>query len=314
MNSLKNIELFIKCRKLLFPNCLWRIIYYLNPGFLARKKTRYINQLKDELRINTQYYEEALYLLLDLLKTENRIMEMIDYYNSSIYKFKYQRDFSKVFTLYKLLINFIKNVNPNHITEMDKITLLAKYYDELSSVLIDNYEYSEAIYYLEQAHQLYRENDCYSAIENLSIKIATVYVIMKDYDMSVKCLDKIIKYKPRYSFNKRDIRIILLYFLSLLVDYTGNNEIRAQLETVKRYYKNIYECEEYLFIINMISCVENADINHFTHEVHRCSFQDDPIYKQIFIDIHKNIIKNSRKISYSCEAQPPNQIDAKIHS
>lgn len=298
MKTFKNIELFIKCKKLLFPNRIWRFIYYIHPRLKIRKKSRYINLLKDFLREETEYYEEALYLLLDLLKSENRISEIIHYYNISIQKYKSQGNNSKAIILYKLLINYIKNQYYPFLVENDKETLLIKYYLELAEILSNSFEYDEAIYYLEIAKQIYHETNCFSGVENISIKISTILILNKEYSRAVQCLDKLIKYKPRYSFNKKDIRIILLYFLSLLTDYLTSNELRGHLENIKHYYKNIYECEEYLFIINMISCVENADLNHFTHEVHHCSFHNDPIYIQIFIDIHKNIVKNCRKLSY----------------
>jgi len=295
----KTIELFKNTKKLIFPNIFWKIIYSINPNYLNRKKQRMIGELKTIIKYENDYFEEAISILIDLLKKDNHINEVIYYYNYCIKYYKSMRNKTNMILVYKLLINTILECDSIYFIDNERDNMLVQTYIDFSDILFENVQSIEAIKYLEEAMKLCYKICSYSVLENICLKLATIYIDINEYKKALIFLDDTIKYKPRYSFSRRDMKIIILYILLLLAMDSTCLEVRKQLDFLRKTYTNIYECEEYLFIINMISSVENSDVNHFTHEIHNIKFKKEEVYTKLFIDIHKNILLSSRITHYS---------------
>jgi tetratricopeptide (TPR) repeat protein len=291
----KIIDLFIAGRRILKPHIGWRFIMCFYAPLFLRKKNAIINNIITVVYTNKEYYDEAILILVELLKSENRINDIIYFYNHAIINLKKKHDYAKVIVIYKNLLEILNNNRNIYVSDLDVPNLLAKYNIEIGEILADNYEIEEAIDYLGEAKQIFFTMNSISGIETVNIKLSNYHILLRNYTEALCILEETIQKKPQYNFNKKDLKIFMLYIILILANETTYHNARNHLEDLKRAYISIYECNEYVFILNMISAVENGDIDHFTHEVRSSELSNDMIYKQLFTDIHRNIVRNSRR-------------------
>lgn len=293
----KSIELFRLGRRILNPNLFWKMVYSIRPGYFKKKRNQSIEMIKDLLHKNNQYFDEGLYLLIELLKKEARTNEMIYYYNYSLSYYKRNAEYHKLITIYKIIIRILED-NPNiYVLEADSNTLLIRYNRDISEILAQNFELDEAIYYLERARKISRLANNSLGIDSISVQIGILLILTKRYDRAIACFETIISDKPHYNFQQKDMNIIMLYILTMLANNYSTYTTRNCFEELKKKYMNLYECREYIFLINVISSVENNDLDHLTHEVHNMELTKEPVFKQLFVDIHRLIVLKSRKIA-----------------
>jgi len=100
----------------------------------------------------------------------------------------------------------------------------------------------------------------------------------------------ILFFKPKYTVYYKENEIIIIYILNLLARGDKISIIRKKLEEITLIYLNFYETDEYDFVINIISSIENNDNEHFVFEIHRFSqIQNLPIFKDLCITIKKRM-------------------------
>lgn len=293
----KNIEIFRICRRFINPNFIWKVIFFMRPMYFQRKKNQVIEMLKTKLYRENSDFEEILYMLINLLKKDNRLNEMVFFYNYSIAFFKKNFEYKKAIDTYKILIQLLED-HPNiYVLETDGISLLAQFNREISLLLAANYELDESIYYLERARKIYRDAKYNIGVDSISVQIGIQQILSKRYDLAIQSFESVIKEKPHYNFQQKDMNVIMLYILTILANQNSSVKARQCFDELKKKYMNLYECKEYIFLLNIISAVENSDLDHYVHEIQSLDLSKEPVYKQLFIEINKIIVLNSRKIA-----------------
>ena len=266
------------------------IIFYKIFGKVYQCKIdSYINQLEILLHQveNTQYYEKCLEKLILLLTLEKRNEHIIYYVNQSIHYYRRSNDHSnELKSLYKLL-DIYENENEND----DRHIFIANCHKDIAHLLEYNFELDDAVNHLLIARSIMNKYSTYKIeIQQLNLKIACIYISRGLYDISNEYLYGIIFFKPKYTVYHKENEIIIMYILNLLAKGDMVSVIRKKLEEITLIYLNFYETDEYDFVINIISSVENNDNEHFVFEIHRFSqIHQLPIFRDLFITIKKRM-------------------------
>ena len=280
------IDLFNKidnfCNQSKSPNIFYKIF-----GKLYQCK---INSFIDQLEIalpsaeNTEYYGECLEKLILLLNLEKRTPNINYYLNQAIYYYKHIKDHINELNTLNKLIEFSENNNISPI-------FIANYHKDIANILEHNFELDDAVEHLLIARSImtkYPNNK--TEIEQINFQIACIYISRGLYDISHEYLYGILFFKPKYTVYYKENQIIIIYILNLLAKGDNISVIRKKLVDITLIYLNFDETDEYVFIINIISSIENNDNEHFIFEIHRFSqIPSSPTFKDLCITIKKRM-------------------------
>jgi tetratricopeptide (TPR) repeat protein len=212
------------------------------------------------------------------------------FYNTAIYfKKNHRYDLSVIF--YKQLIEEFKQDN----LDADAAIMLGDIHIELADVFIEMENYYDA------TDNLVRAKHYNIKYHTHHFKLVCIIILRGKFLDAIFLLENLIFENNKYlNKTKIDYYIVLSILCYLCIIEFGRNyyiqmlNIRGKLEEYKRAYIDFCETPEYLFLLNVISCIENKDLEHFGFEIHKFSMRDDynelhPVYNTIFIQIRKNI-------------------------
>jgi hypothetical protein len=177
---------------------------------------------------------------------------------------------------------------------------------DLESLVIERYKEQSKKYGFEiiiagsegEASQKIAKGCHYIEIKNYPVSVKHNALINKAKELDVDGVvlsgsDNIVNdnyWKFIYGLSNKENEIIIIYILNLLAKGDMVSVIRKKLEEITLIYLNFYETDEYDFVINIISSVENNDNEHFVFEIHRFSqIQHLSTFKDLYITIKKRM-------------------------
>jgi hypothetical protein len=281
------INFFNKIDNFCKPSKTATIFYKIFGKIYQCQIESYIYQLESLIHQveNTQYYDKCLEKLILLLTLENRNEQIIYYINQSVHYYRRNKDQSnELKSLYKLL-DICENTN------VDRHIFIANCHKDIAYILEYNFELDDAVNHLLIARSIMNKYSTYNLeIQQLNFKIACIYISRGLYDISHEYLYGILFFKPKYTVYYKENEIIIIYILNLLARGDMISVIRKKLEEITLIYLNFYETDEYDYVINIISSIENNDNEHFIFEIHRFSqIHQSPIFRDLYITIKKRM-------------------------
>ena len=281
------INFFNKIDNFCNPSKTATIFYKIFGKVYQCQLDSYINQLEILIHQaeNTQYYDKCLEKLILLLTLEKRNEHIIYYINQSVHYYRRAKEYNnELKSLYKLL-DICENKN------VDSHIFIANCHKDIAHILEYNFEIDDAVVHLLIARSIMNKYSTYKIeIQQLNFKIACIYISKGLYDISNEYLYGILFFKPKYTVYQKENEIIIIYILNLLAKGDTVSVIRKKLEEITLIYLNFYETDEYDFVINIISSVENNDNEHFVFEIHRISqIQHLSTFKDLYITIKKRM-------------------------
>lgn len=281
-------EIYQKIENFLYPNKCKGFFYNIFQDLYKKEKNNIINQLDILLSRarNTTNYDECLNRTINFLLHINEIEKCIYYLHQSVLYYKSIKDVSKQYkSLNKILDICQNNLNIVHIE-----VIMYNCYIDLSDLLEANFELDEAINYLQIARTFIKKYKLNYSIIDIDFKISSIYITRNLFVLASEYLYGIIFYNDNCVFNFKQSQIILMYILTLLSKSDSVNYVKLKLNDICQKYVGFYESDDYVLIINIISCVDNLDHEHFVHETHRFfkKYKDD-VFRYLFFSIKKNI-------------------------
>ena len=281
-------EIYEKIDNFLNPNKYKKIYYNIFQNFYKNEINYFINQLDNLLSRakNTKKYDECLNQTIYFLLKVNEIEKAIYYLYQSVLYYHSINDISKEFkSLNRILEICQNNTNIPHIE-----VIMYNCYKDLSVLLEENFELEEALNHLQIARTFIKKYKLDYSIIEVDFKIASIYITRNQFILASEYLFGVIFFRDNFIFHYKECQVIMMYILILLAKSDNVNEVRMRLNDICTKYVGFYESDDYVLIINIISCVNNLDNEHFIHETHRFvqKYKDD-IFRYLFLTIKKTL-------------------------
>lgn len=281
-------EIYEKINNFLTPSKSKMIFYSIFSKLYKKQIEQFIEQLEELLlrAKHTNNYDECLDNLVYLLINEKEIEKCIYSLYQSVLYYQSIKDVNKEFkTLNKILEICQNNINLPNIN-----TIVVNCHKDIAYILEENFELDEAVEHLHIAKSLIKKYEINKSVELIEYQIACIYITRNQFVVAAEYLYGIIFYKEDSIVYYKENQIIMMYILTLLVKKDRIIDIRNRLKLITQKYLGFYETDEYVLIINIISCVENRDNEHFIHETHRFvqKYKED-IFRYLFLTIKRNI-------------------------
>jgi len=281
-------EIYQKIENLLYPKPYKTIFYNIFENLYKNKINNLINELDNLLNRakNTQNYDECLEQTIFFLVNVNEIEKSIFYLYQGVLYYQTIKDASNEIKS----LNRILEICHTHSNIRNIEVIMYNCYKDLSVLLEDNFELDEAINHLQIARTIIKKYKLNYSIIDIDYKIASIYITRNLFVLASEYLYGVIFYKNEYILNNKECQIIMMYLLILLAKLDSIANIKLKLNDICNKYVRFYESDDYVLIINIISCVNNLDNEHFVHETHRFvqKYKDD-IFRYLFLTIKKNI-------------------------
>jgi hypothetical protein len=281
-------EIYEKIQKILNPTKCKMIFYNIFHNLYKKEITNLINELDILLNRakNTNNFDECLNQTVYFLLNVNEIEKCIYYLYQGVLYYNSIKDVSNQFKT----LNKISEIcqNNSHIRNIEVIMYNCN--KDLSILLEDNFEIDEALKYLHIARSIVKKYNLDIAIIDIDYKISSLYITRNLFVIASEYLSGVIFYKKEYILTNKECQIIIMYILTLLAKLDSINYVKMKLNDICQKYVGFYDSDDYILIINIISCVDNLDNEHFIYETHRFvqKYKDD-IFRYLFLIIKKNI-------------------------
>ena len=281
-------KIYQKIENILKPNKCKMIFYNIFQNSYKNEINNIINQL-DNLLLRTQdtkNYDECLKKTIYFLLKVNEVEKSIYYLHQSILYYHRIHDTRNEFkSLYRILEICQNNINIPHIE-----VIMYNCYKDLAVLLEENFELDEALNNLQIARTIIKKYKLDYSIIEIDFKIGSIYITRNQFVLASEYLYGVIFYRDNYIFNYKECIVIMLYILTLLAKSDNINDVRMRLNDICQKYVGFCESDDYVLIINIISCVDNLDNEHFIHETYRFVHKyKDEIFRYLFLTIKKTI-------------------------
>jgi hypothetical protein len=281
-------EIYEKIEKMLYPNKCKKFFYNIFENLYKKEKNNLISELDILLNRskNTPNYDECLNKTIHFLLNVTEIEKAIFYLYEGVLYYKSIKDVSKQ---YKSL-NKILEICQNNINIVNNEVIMYNCYKDLADLLQDNFELDEALNSLQIARTFIKKYKLDYSIIDIDYKISSIYITSNLFVLASEYLYGIIFYNDKYVLNFKQSQIIMMYILTLLAKSDSVNDVKLKLNDICQKYVGFCESDDYILIINIISCVDNLDDEHFIHETHRFvkKYKDEG-FRYLFLIIKKKI-------------------------
>jgi hypothetical protein len=266
------------------------------------KNTIYLNKIKKQYYLlnnaknNHQYdlYYNYLIQLSIINKQYNNSINNIKLYSDAIYYFKKNGRYDLVIKCYEKQVETYDIVNNS---ECDYGLL----YENVSEIYYEMENWQDCIDNLLRAKYYYEKNRSSHFINRINFRIAIIKIIENKYLEAIFLLEDYI-FKNNFYIDKKyikdSINFSLISYLCL-IDFKKDYflkfmHFRKKVEEYRSFLKDYCETYDYLFIINLLSCLENKNLEHFHYEIGKFfesieNIEFKSIYEKLFKDIQKNI-------------------------
>jgi len=281
-------EIYEKIEKMLYPNKCKKYFYSIFKDIYKKEINNLILQLDILLNRakNTPNFDECLNKTIYFLLNIPAIEKAIYYLHEGVLYYKSIKDVSKQYkSLNKILEICQNNINIVHIE-----VIMYNCYKDLADLLQDNFELDEALNSLQIARTFIKKYKLDYSIIDIDYKISSIYITSNLFILASEYLYGIIFYNDKYILNLKQSQIIMMYILTLLAKSDSVNDVKLKLNDICQKYVGFCESDDYILIINIISCVDNLDDEHFLHETHRfVKKYKDEVFRYLFLIIKKKI-------------------------
>jgi len=281
-------EIYEKIDNFIYPTKCKMLFYSIFKDLYIKEKDKLINELDLLLNraVNTTNYDECLNKIIYFLLNLNEIEKAIYYLHQGVVYYHSIKEVSKE---YKSL-NRILEICQNNLNILHIEVIMYNCYKDLSVLLEDNFELDEALQNLQIARTFIKKYKLKYSMIDIDFKIASIYITRSLFVLASEYLYGIIFYNDNNLFNLKKSEIILMYILTLLAKSDSVIDVKLKLNDICQKYVGFYESDDYILIINIISCVDNLDDEHFLHETHRFvkKYKHDVI-RYLFLIIKKRI-------------------------
>ena len=285
-------EIYQKIDNLLFPKPYKKIFYNIFENLYKNKINNLINELDHLLNRakNTHNYDECLNQLIFFLVSVNEIEKSIFYLYQGVLYYQSIKDACNEIKS----LNRILEICHDHSNIRNIEVIMYNCYKDLSVLLEDNFELDEALNHLQIARTFIKKYKLKYDIIDIDYKIASIYITRNLFNLACEYLYGVIFYKNEYILNNKECQLIMMYLLTHLAKLDNITNIKLKLNDICNKYVRFYESDDYVLIINIISCVNNLDNDHFVHETHRFvqKYKND-IFRYLFVTIKKKIFIDS---------------------
>jgi hypothetical protein len=172
----------------------------------------------------------------------------------------------------------------------------------LSDIYYDMSYWQDSIDNLLKAKYYYEKVKSTRFVNKVNFRIAIIKIIEGKFLESIFLLEELIFKNNIYidaRYIKDSINFSLINYLCLMdfknEYYIKTVQLRKKIDEYRIHLSNYCETSDYLFIINLLSCIENRNLDHLHYEIsvfmgnNQISSELIPIYTKLFREIQKNI-------------------------